>query len=307
MTAGHKFLTLTFIADLRSEIILSTSSTPLTAQNLDSIDPTSIHWLGRVVVDQISSVGDLFTFFWKLCRCLMTRLPRSRVLWPILYEVGVQSVPVVCVTGLFIGMVLAVQSYDTLSQLHFQSQIGSVINGTLVKELGPVLAAVMLAGRVGSSIAAEIGTMKVSEQIDALKALGADPVSYLVAPRFLACFLMIPALTMLAEGVGIFGGWFVSTQIYGVSSHLFWTFSDRFVTAFDVITGVLKSMSFGAAIAVIACQRGFRCGSGAEGVGRAATEAFVSSFIAILALDFVLALVTIQLLKLLLALGIPVS
>ena len=188
MTAGHKFLTLTFIADLRSEITLSTSSTPLTAQNLDSIDPTSIHWLGRVVVDQISSVGDLFTFFWKLCRCLMTRLPRSRVLWPILYEVGVQSVPVVCVTGLFIGMVLAVQSYDTLSQLHFQSQIGSVINGTLVKELGPVLAAVMLAGRVGSSIAAEIGTMKVSEQIDALKALGADPIGS--SPREFSAFLV---------------------------------------------------------------------------------------------------------------------
>ena len=204
-------------------------------------------------------------------------------------------------------MVLAVQSYETLSQLHFQSQIGSVINGTLVKELGPVLAAVMLAGRVGSSIAAEIGTMKVSEQIDALKALGADPIAYLVTPRFLACFLMIPALTMVAEGVGIFGGWFVSTQIYGVSSHLFWTFSDRFVSAFDVITGVFKSMSFGAAIAIIACHRGFRCGLGAEGVGRAATQAFVASFIAILAIDFVLALVTIQLLKILPALGIPVT
>ena len=270
-------------------------------------DPSPIHWLGRIVVDLVASVGDLFTFAWVVCRWLVHRLPSGRVLWPILYEVGVRSVPVVCVTGLFIGMVLAVQSYETLSQLHFQSQIGSVINGTLVKELGPVLAAVMLAGRVGSSIAAEIGTMKVSEQIDALTALGADPVSYLVAPRFLACFLMIPALTMVAEGVGIFGGWFVSTQIYGVSSHLFWTYSDRFVSAFDVVTGVLKSMSFGAAIAVIACHRGFRCGSGAEGVGRAATEAFVASFIAILALDFVLALLTIQLLKALLALGIHVT
>ena len=240
-------------------------------------------------------------------RWLIARLPRERVIWPIFYEVGVRSVPVVCITGLFIGMVLAVQTYDTLSQLHFQIHIGSVINGTLVKELGPVLAAVMLAGRVGSSIAAEIGTMKVSEQIDALKALGADPIAYLVVPRFLACFLMIPALTMVAEGVGIFGGWFVSTQIYGVSSHHFWSYSDRFVSAFDVITGVFKSMSFGAAIAVIACHRGFRCGSGAEGVGRAATEAFVASFIAILALDFILALLTIQLVKFLLLLGIQIT
>ena len=282
-------------------------STIISSPDTDTFRPNLVHRIGRIVIDLVVSVGDLVSFAYALCTWLFGRLPRASVLWPILYEVGVCSVPVVCVTGLFIGMVLAVQSYDTLSQLHFQSQIGSVINGTLVKELGPVLAAVMLAGRVGSSIAAEIGTMKVSEQIDALRALGADPVSYLVVPRFLACFLMIPALTMVAEGVGIFGGWFVSTQVYGVSSHLFWTYSDRFVSAFDVVTGVLKSMSFGAAIAIIACHRGFHCGTGAEGVGRAATQAFVASFIAILAIDFVLALVTINLLKLLLFLGVPVT
>jgi len=268
---------------------------------------TPIRAIGQFVIDCVVLLGDLCTFAWTLCGWLIVRMPRGRVLWPILFEVGVSSVPVVCVTGLFIGMVLAVQSYDTLSQMHFQSQIGSVINGTLVKELGPVLAAVMLAGRVGSAMAAEIGTMKVSEQIDALRALGADPIAYLVVPRFLACFLMIPALTMIAEGVGIFGGWFVSTQVYGISSHFFWTYSDRFVTGFDVITGVFKSMSFGAAIAVIACQRGFRCGSGAEGVGRAATESFVASFIAILAIDFALALLSIQLVKLLWMLGISVT
>ena len=268
---------------------------------------TPIHGIGGAIIEIVIVLGDLCAFTWTLCTWMLVRLPRRRILWPILHEVGVQSVPVVCVTGLFIGMVLAVQTYDTLNQMHFQNQIGSVINGTLVKELGPVLAAVMLAGRVGGAIAAQIGTMKVSEQIDALKALGADPIAFLVIPRFLACFLMIPALTMIAEGVGIFGGWFVSTQIYGVSNHFFWTYSDRFVTAFDVVTGLLKSMSFGAAIAVIACHRGFRCRAGAEGVGRAATEAFVTSFIAILVLDFLLALVSIQLLRLLGNLGIPVS
>ena len=203
------------------------SATVLNA-DVEKTGRSPIHRIGGLVVDCIVLLGDLFTFAWTLCGWLVVRLPRSRVLWPILYEVGVCSVPVVCVTGLFIGMGLAVQSYDTLSQMHFQSQIGAVINGTLVKELGPVLAAVMLAGRVGGAIAAQIGTMKVSEQIDALRALGADPIAYLVVPRFLACFLMIPALTMVAEGVGILGGWFVSTQIYGVSSHFFWTFSDRF-------------------------------------------------------------------------------
>ena len=273
----------------------------------ERIPPNPIHQIGKLVIDWIVVLGDLCTFAWSLIGWLFVRLPRGRVLWPILYEVGVCSVPVVCITGMFIGMVLAVQSYDTLSQMHFQNQIGAVINGTLIKELGPVLAAVMLAGRVGSAMAAQIGTMKVSEQIDALRALGADPIAYLVVPRFLACFLMIPALTMVAEGVGIFGGWFVSTQFYGVSSHYFWNFSDRFVTAFDVVTGLLKSMSFGAAIAVIACQRGFRCGTGAEGVGRAATESFVASFIAILVLDFVLALFSIQLIRLLWILGVPVS
>lgn len=286
---------------------MSSSTSNLNLANVAGTQATTIHTIGRVAIDWIVILGDLCAFAWTLVGWLFVRVPRGRVLWPILYEVGVSSVPVVCVTGLFIGMVLAVQSYDTLSQMHFQSQIGSVINGTLVKELGPVLAAVMLAGRVGSAIAAQIGTMKVSEQIDALEALGADPIAYLVVPRFLACFLMIPALTMVAEGVGIFGGWFVSTQIYGVSSHFFWTYSDRFVSAFDVIVGVLKSMCFGAAIAVIACQRGFRCGTGAEGVGRAATESFVSSFVAILAIDFFLALIAIQSLKLLGMLGIPVS
>ena len=282
-------------------------STSLSSAEASPAGLSVIHLIGQRTIDFVVAIGDLSTFAWRLWGFLFVRLPRGRVLWPILYEVGVRSVPVICITGLFIGMVLAVQSYDTLSQLHFQIHIGSVINGTLVKELGPVLAAVMLAGRVGSSIAAEIGTMKVSEQIDALKALGADPVAYLVVPRFLACFLMIPALTMIAEGVGIFGGWFVSTQVYGISSHHFWNYSDQFVTGFDVIVGVFKSMSFGAAIAIVACHRGFHCGSGAEGVGRAATQAFVMSFIAILALDFVLALVTIQIMKTLVLLGLPVT
>lgn len=276
---------------------------------IDSVEspPTPVHQIGKLIIDWVVALGDLCSFAWTLLGWLFIRLPQGRVLWPILYEVGVCSVPVVCITGMFIGMVLAVQSYDTLSRMHFQSQIGAVINGTLIKELGPVLAAVMLAGRVGGAMAAQIGTMKVSEQIEALRALGADPIAYLVVPRFLACFFMIPALTMVAEGVGIFGGWFVSTQIYGVSNHYFWNFSDRFVTAFDVVTGLLKSMSFGAAISIIACQRGFRCGTGAEGVGRAATESFVASFVAILALDFGLALLSIQLVRLLWIMGVPVT
>lgn len=248
---------------------------------------TLFHIVGRVTLRNVAAVGEMTLFCLRMCTQLW-RIPRGKVLWPIMYDVGVQSLPVILITGLFIGMVLAVQSFDTLRVLHFESRIGSVVNVTLVRELGPVLAATMLAGRVGSAIAAEIGTMRVTEQVDALDALGADPIGYLVVPRFLACFLLIPALTILADAIGIFGGWMVSTRMMGVSDYYFWLYSDGFCTAFDVISGVVKSLFFGAAIAVISCHRGFHCGSGAEGVGRAATEAFVYSFIAILALDFVL-------------------
>lgn len=257
-------------------------------------DPTPIHTLGRWMIEFITALGDLAIFTLQMCGWLITKLPRSQVLWPTMYDVGVQSAPVVLVTGLFIGMVLAVQSYETLKLMHFESRIGSVINGSLVKELGPVLAATMLAGRVGSAIAAEIGTMKVTEQIDALRALGADPIAHLVVPRFLACFLLIPMLTLLADGIGMFGGWLVSTQAFGISSYYYWLYSESFLTAYDVVSGTLKSVFFGSAIALVSCHRGFHCTSGAEGVGRAATEAFVYSFISILALDFVLGIVLIH-------------
>jgi phospholipid/cholesterol/gamma-HCH transport system permease protein len=248
---------------------------------------TIFHDVGRATLHIVTTLGSLTLFSLRLWRPLL-KLPRGKVLWPILHDVGVQSLPVMLVTGLFIGMVLAIQTFDTLRVMHFESRIGSVINVSLVKELGPVMAAMMLAGRVGSAIAAEIGTMRVTEQIDALDALGADPLGYLVVPRVLACFCLIPALTVLSDGIGMLGGWFISTQVLGVNSYFFWLYSDSFITAFDFISGVVKSLFFGGAIALIACHRGFHCGNGAEGVGRAATEAFVYSFIAILALDFVL-------------------
>lgn len=257
-------------------------------------DATPIHALGRWTLDAVVAIGDLACFTLQMIRWMFVRLPRSQMLWPTLYEVGVLSAPVVLVTGLFLGMVLAVQSYETLRIMHFESRIGSVINASLIKELGPVLAATMLAGRIGSAIAAEIGTMQVTEQVDALKALGAEPVAYLVIPRFIACFCLIPMLTLLADGIGMLGGWAVSTQVLGVSSYYYWLYSESFLTAYDVVSGTLKSVFFGSAIALIACHRGFHCTAGAEGVGRAATEAFVYSFIAILVLDFILGIILIH-------------
>jgi phospholipid/cholesterol/gamma-HCH transport system permease protein len=183
-------------------------------------------------------------------------------------------------------MVLAVQTFNELKSMQMETKLGSVINLSLVKELGPVLAATMLAGRVGSAMAAELGTMRVTEQIDALWALGTNPVRYLVVPRFLACVLLIPLLTLMADFMGVIGGAAICTQLLGVDPYHYWYHSRATVGLLDILIGIFKSVFFGAAIALIGCQRGFNSTAGAEGVGRAATQSFVYSFIAILVLDF---------------------
>ncbi|MCA9022924.1 MAG: ABC transporter permease, partial [Planctomycetaceae bacterium] len=164
---------------------------------------TLIHGLGRGVINTVCLLGDLFLFGWEMLGWIITRLPPRSNLWSCMYHIGIQSIPVILITGGFIGMVLAVQSYDQFKVMHMENQIGAVISISLVEELGPVLAAIMLAGRVGTSMSAELGTMRVTEQIDALRALGADPIHYLVVPRFLTCCLLIPLLTIVADAVGI--------------------------------------------------------------------------------------------------------
>ncbi|SFJ00410.1 MlaE family ABC transporter permease [Planctomicrobium piriforme] len=253
------------------------------------------HMLGRLAVNFVTLTGDLALFFTRMLAWLMRGWPRGNVLWPVFYQIGVQSVPVILVTGGFIGMVLVVQAYEQFAMMHMENQLGTVVNVTLVKELGPVLAAVMLAGRVGSSMAAQLGTMRVTEQIDALTALGANPIAYLVVPRFLACVMLIPMLTLIADGVGVLSGWWFSTQVLKVNSFYYWHYSQTFVTTYDIWTGIIKSLFFGASISVIACHRGFHSRAGAEGVGQAATEAFVYSFIVILALDFMLGFMLMEL------------
>lgn len=249
---------------------------------------TPLHLLGRIVIDFVTLAGDLTLFGLRLLSWILPGWPRSNVLWPVMYQIGVLSVPVILVTGGFIGMVLAVQTYEQFALMGMENQLGTVINVTLLKELGPVLAAVMLSGRVGSAMAAQLGTMRVTEQIDALTALGANPIAYLVVPRFLACVLLIPMLTLCADGIGVLSGWWFSTQILHVESFYYWHHSRNFVTGYDLFTGILKSIFFGASISLIACHRGFHSRAGAEGVGQAATEAFVYSFVTILAIDFLL-------------------
>ena len=152
-----------------------------------------------------------------------------------------------------------------------------MINITIVRELGPVLAATMLAGRVGCAMAAELGTMKVTEQNDALACLGAHPLHYLVAPRLLACTLLTPLLTVMADFMGIMGGAFICTRIYGIESHFYWQNAINYVRPVDIVSGLVKSIAFGAAIGIISCHRGLNSRAGAEGVGQASTEAFVLS------------------------------
>jgi phospholipid/cholesterol/gamma-HCH transport system permease protein len=271
------------------------SATPSTTESDRSESAREEHpvaqWIndwGGVVVDGMSAVGDFALFVARTFVWLFTRLPRRETLLPNFYQVGVLSLPVVALTGTFIGMVLAVQSHFQFSQIGLETRLGAVINMSLVRELGPVLAATMLAGRVGSAMAAELGTMRVTEQIDAFESMGANPIHYLVVPRFLASIFLIPTLTIMADFMGVVGAYFYSVFILGIDRHFYLYNSREFIGGYDLFVGIFKSLFFGAAIAMVSCHRGFHCTPGAEGVGRAATAAFVVSFVLILMIDLFL-------------------
>ena len=245
--------------------------------------------LGQRTVGSLTEFGDFSRFCaqsWSWLFRGALRWRGIRLLAPQLYEVGTRSIPVVMITGLFVGMVLAVQAVMQFKSINMEGRLGTVVNLSVLRELGPVLTGVMLAGRVGGGLAAELGTMRVTEQIDALRAMGADPLRVLVMPRFLACTLMIPVLVLYASFMGVLGGYAISVYVYNVSGPEFWRYSAETVTYHDVLQGPIKSVFFGAALSLICCYKGFRCAPGAAGVGRACNQAFVASSMAILALDF---------------------
>ena len=244
---------------------------------------------GGAAIDALTAVGDVAYFFGGILRRMFARPARGTLL-ACGYQIGALSLPVVALTGTFIGMVLAVQSYTQFATLGLESRLGAVINGSLVRELGPVLAATMLAGRVGGSMAAVLGTMRVTEQIEALEVMGADPIRYLVVPRFLACLLLIPALTLMADFMGIAGGYLYSTVVLRIDHAAYLTHAAGGVTGLDLAGGMIKSVCFGGIIAIVACHRGLSCRPGAEGVGRAATTAFVHSFVLILMTDLLISI-----------------
>lgn len=246
---------------------------------------------GALVLDWANTLQNMTIFSLRTLLWAISRPPPRETILPNFYQIGVLSLPVIALTGTFIGMVLVVQSYSQFREMQMETQLGAVINMSLVRELGPVLAATMLAGRVGSAMAAELGTMRVTEQIDALASMGANPIHYLVVPRFLGCLVLIPTLVIMADFMGVAGAFFYAVYLKNVDMHHYLQNSQEFVSNFDLFAGVFKSLFFGAAIALIACYRGFHCEPGAEGVGRAATTAFVHSFVMILLLDLVLAII----------------
>jgi len=250
--------------------------------------------LGAKTIEDVGNVGQFGRFIWQTMVTSVRSCSRSRtypLIWAQMNLIGVRSVPVIMITGAFVGMILAVQAYHQLRAMGLEERLGVLINISVVKELGPVLAAVMLAGRVGGALTAELGTMNVTEQIDAVRSMGTNPIRYLVAPRVLACLLLTPALIIYANLLGIFGGYFVSVIYFGINSRAYWGFSAQSVELWDVAIGVIKGFFFGGAIASISCYKGFTCKEGAHGVGQACTEAFVASFISILALDYALVVI----------------
>ena len=236
----------------------------------------AVERFGRNIRDLLAAFGEFWafvgrTFLWMTGGFFRWR--RIREIFPQMYEVGTKSVPVISVTGAFIGMVLAVEAYTQFKTIGQESRLGSIINVSVVKQIGPVLAAVMLAGRVGGSLTAELGTMNVTEQLDALRVMGADPIRVLVVPRFLACILMTPILTLYSDVLGMLGGWFIAVKSLGIPSDPYWQYSRSGVDLWSINEGLVKSFFFGGVIGLVSCYKGFTCGSAPAGSAAPAPKA----------------------------------
>jgi len=222
----------------------------------------------------------------KAGRALVTRPFYYRDVIEQMDIIGVGSMTVVLLTGMFTGMVLALQSGITLDQFGARSMVGRLVSASMVKELGPVLTALMVAGRVGSGIAAELGSMMVTDQIAALRALGTDPIRKLVLPRILAGLLMVPLLTAISVAVGLFGAWLITITQLKVASGVYWNSVVLGLYIQDVWMGLIKPFFLGFVIVSIGCHVGLRTAGGTQGVGRATTNAVVASSVAVLVVNF---------------------
>lgn len=237
-----------------------------------------------------ASIGDYIMLISKVIWVSIVRPPAFSLVRDQLYEVGVMSLPVVAITGFSTGMVLAAQSYFQLSDKGLASATGLMVAKAMFVELGPVLTAFMVTGRVGAAMCAELGTMRVTEQIDALRSMAVDPLRYLVAPRFIAGTLMLPVLTVFSSIMGIIGGYVIAVNYYGMASNTFLDPLPLHITTFDLASGIIKAFVFGIIIVTISCYRGMRTSGGAAGVGRSTTNSVVICYSVILIGNFLLTL-----------------
>jgi len=244
--------------------------------------------IGTKVIWISSAVGKAAIFTWQILKWVMRPPIRMRAIFEQMLEIGYNSIPVVAITALSTGGVLALQSYEGFRRFGAESMVGTVVALSMTRELGPVLTGLMVAGRAGSAMAAEIGTMKVTEQIDALYTLSANPVKYLIVPRFIAATIMLPILVIVADAVGILGGAGIGVGVLDANPVVYFKKTFDFLELNDIYSGLFKSMVFGSIIAVVCCYQGFFTDGGAEGVGKATTRSVVISSILILIIDYIL-------------------
>ena len=245
--------------------------------------------IGKRILDVASSIGRLTVLFRQTLYWIRRGPLSTRDIISQMMEIGLRSFPVIGLTALFTGMVLALQTGYAFSNFFGEPvYVGMAVGFSMVKELGPVTGSVVLAGRVGAAIAAELGTMKVTEQIDALYTLGTNPVKYLAVPRFLACLLMVPILALFADIIGVLGGLFVSVYSFNIPATVYRDEILNFMRLDDVYQGLIKSVFFALIIIMVCCYKGFTCEGGAQGVGRATTSAVVTSMVLILISDYFL-------------------
>ena len=242
----------------------------------------------KLIADFFTVLGSMAVFSRQAIVSIFTPPYRRTITRIQMDEIGFGSLPIVALTGLFMGLVSALQSIVELRGIGATAYIGRPLGTTIVREMGPVLAAMMVAARAGSSIAAELASMSIAEQIDALRAEGSDPIKKLVEPRVVACTLMVPVLTILCDLIAFIGGSFIATQVVQVSAFFYWNSVLEVLTPAFIWGGFIKSIVFGFIIGMIACYYGIKTGFGSAGVGVATTKAVVTTAITILALDFLL-------------------
>ncbi|OIO38480.1 MAG: hypothetical protein AUJ72_02525 [Candidatus Omnitrophica bacterium CG1_02_46_14] len=246
---------------------------------------TILEDFGRSMVYFIEYLGGVFMLFTQTLFWIAVPPFKSRQIFDQMSKIGVNSLPIATLTSFFIGVVLAFQSAYQMKKVGALMYIPSLVSVSMAREIGPVITALVVAGRVGASIAAELGSMKVTEQIDALEALATNPIKHLVAPRFIALFTMLPLLTIYADLIGVFGGYMVSVYKLGLSHSLYIKMTFDALVLKDIFTGLFKTLVFSSIICIISCFEGMKVSGGAEGVGAAATKAVVTSFILIIISD----------------------